>query len=106
MPGKTDTRSVREDLSFDDPWSMEAVIGCSWPPIPSIEMVMNDTLASNEAMQLTEEGRIGTYVYDQEMQRLCVNARALISAAYEVPSLYRESGIAPTSALKYVELVQ
>jgi hypothetical protein len=93
-------------LIFDDSWSMEAVIGCGWPPVPSIDMVMNDTLESNETVQWIEDGRIWTYVHDQETQRLCAKARALISAAHEVPSLYRESGIAPTSALKYVELAQ
>ena len=93
-------------LVFDDGWPIEAVIGCGWPPIPSIDMVMNDSLETNETVQWMEDGRIWTYVHDQEMQRLCAKARALISAAYEVPSLYRESGLGPTSAMKYVELVR
>ena len=92
-------------LIFDDSWPIEAVIGCGWPPIPSIDMLINDAVDPNETVQWIEEGRIWTYVHDEEMQRLCAKARAMISAAYEVPSLYRETGIAPTSALKYVELV-
>jgi hypothetical protein len=92
-------------LVFDDSWPIEAVIGCGWPPIPSIDMVMNDTLDTNETVQWMEDGRIWTYVHDQDMQQLCATARGLISAAYDVPSLYRESGLGPTSAMKYVELV-
>ncbi len=93
-------------LIFDDSWPIEAVIGCGWPPIPSIDMLMNDALDSNESVRWVEEGKIWTYIHDEEMRRLCAKARALISGAYEVPSLYRETGIAPTSALKYVELVR
>jgi putative glycosyltransferase (TIGR04372 family) len=92
-------------LIFDDSWPIEAVIGCGWPPIPSVDMVMNDALEANETVQWMEDGRIWTYVHDRKMQQLCATARALISAVYDVPSLYRESGIGPTSAMKYVELV-
>lgn len=92
-------------LVFDNSWPIEAVIGCGWPPIPSVDMVMNDLLAANETVQWIEDGRIWTYQHDQEMQSLCAKARSLISAAYDVPSLYRESGFGPTSAMKYVELV-
>jgi hypothetical protein len=92
-------------LIFDDGWPIEAVIGCGWPPIPSVDMVMNDYLEMNETVQWIEDGKIWTYVHDQKMQRLCATARALISAAYDVPTLYRESGIGPTSAMKYIELV-
>lgn len=93
-------------LIFDDSWPIEAVHGCGWPPIPSIDMVMNaTTLEPDETVQWIEGGKIWTYVHNQEMQDLCAKARALISAAYEVPSLYRESGFGPTSAMKYVELI-
>ncbi len=92
-------------LVFDDGWPIEAVIGCGWPPIPSVDMVMNDFLEANETIQWIEDGKIWTYVHDQQMQQLCAKARTLISAAYDVPTLYRESGYEPTSALKYVELV-
>lgn len=92
-------------LIFDDGWPIEAVVGCGWPPIPSVDMVMDDSLELNETVQWIEDGKIWTYVHDQEMQRLCATARELIAAAYDVPALYRESGIAPTSALKYVELI-
>jgi hypothetical protein len=68
-------------------------------------MVMNNALETNETVQWIEDGRIWTYVHDREMQQFCTKARALISAVYDVPSLYRESGIGPTSAMKYVELV-
>jgi hypothetical protein len=92
-------------LIFDDSWPIEAVTGCGWPPIPSIDMVVRDSLEPNEMVQWIEDGNIWTYVHDEEMQRLCAKARALIAATYDVPTLYRESGIGPTSAMKYVELV-
>jgi hypothetical protein len=92
-------------LIFDDSWPIESVHGCGWPPIPSIDMVMNSTLEVDETVQWIEGGKIWTYAHDREMQDLCAKARALISAAYDVPSLYRETGFGPTSAMKYVELV-
>ena len=92
-------------LIFDDSWPIEAVTGCGWPPIPSIDVVVRDSLEPNETVQWIEDGNIWTYVHDEEMQQLCAKARALIAATYDVPSLYRESGIGPTSAMKYVELV-
>ena len=92
-------------LIFDDGWPIEAVIGCGWPPIPSVDMVMNDCLEPNETVQWVEDGKIWTYIHDQQMHQLCAKARSLISAAYDVPALFRESGYQPTSALKYVELI-
>ena len=92
-------------LVFDDSWRIEAVMGCGWPPVPSIDMIMNESLEANEIVQWMEDGRIWTYVHDQDMQQLSAKARALISAAYDVPSLYRETGLGPTSAMTYVELV-
>jgi hypothetical protein len=92
-------------LLFDDSWPIEAVMGCGWPPVPSVDMVMDDTLEANETVQWMEDGRIWTYVHDLDMQKLCATARGLISTAYDIPSLYRESGLGPTSAMKYVELV-
>jgi hypothetical protein len=98
------SRGIRY-LIFDDSWPIEAVAGCGWPPVPTIDMVMNDSLEPNEIVQWIEDGKIWTYVHDEKMRRLCADARALISGAFDVPSLYRETGFAPTSAMKYVELV-
>jgi len=92
-------------LIFDDSWPMEAITGCGWPPIPSIDMVLNDSLEPDEVVSWAELGKMWTYVHTSEMRELSARARRLIRAAYEVPSLYRETGIAPTSAYKYVELV-
>lgn len=87
----------------DDSWPIEAP-GCGWPPIPSVDMIMGNPLAPGETVQWIESGKIWTYVHNDEMRELCDRARRLIRAAYEVPSLYRECGIAPTSAYKFVEL--
>jgi hypothetical protein len=89
----------------DDSWPMETITGCGWPPIPSIDMIVNDSLEPDEVVKWAEFGRMWTYVHTPEMRDLCSRARRLIKAAYEVPSLYRETGIAPTSAYKFVELV-
>lgn len=91
-------------MLVDDSWPIEAVIGCGWPPLPSIDMVMSDTLAPGEAVRWVEMGKMWTYVHSEKMRELCARARSLIRAAYEVPSLYRECGIAPTSAYKFIEL--
>ena len=84
--------------------AFEVITGCGWPPVPSVDMVMNDSLAPGEVVRWVEPGKLWTYVHDAEMQALCARARRLISAAYEVPTLYRECGIAPTSSYKFVEL--
>lgn len=91
-------------MIFDDSWPIEAVTGCGWPPLPSIDMVVNNPLAPGEVVRWVESGKLWTYVHSEEMRELCARARLLIKAAYEVPSLYRECGIAPTSAYKFVEL--
>ena len=88
----------------DDSWPIETVIGCGWPPLPSVDMVVNNPLAPGETVQWVEMGKLWTFVNTTEIQELCARARRLIKAAYEVPSLYRECGIAPTSAYKFVEL--
>jgi len=91
-------------ILFDDSWPIEVVVGCGWPPLPSVDMVISDTLNPDETVEWVEGGKKWTYVHNQAMQDLCARARRLIKAAYEMPSLYRETGIAPTSAYKYVEL--
>jgi len=91
-------------MIFDDSWPIEAVTGCGWPPLPSVDMIMNNPLAPGEVVKWVEMGKIWTYVHSEEMRDLCARARRLIKAAYEVPSLYRECGIEPTSAYKFVEL--
>jgi hypothetical protein len=92
-------------LIFDDSWPAEAVIGCGWPPLPSIDMVLNNPLTPGETITWAEGAQIWTYVQTEELEALCSRARSLIKAAYEIPSLYRQSGVAPSSALKFVELV-
>lgn len=88
----------------DDSWPIETITGCGWPPIPTVDMIMGDPLAPGETVNWVEMGKQWTYVHTAEMQDLCAQARRAIRAAYEVPSLYRECGIAPTSAYKFVEL--
>lgn len=91
-------------MIVDDSWPIETVIGCGWPPLPSIDMIMNNPLARGEVVKWVESGKMWTYIHTEEMRELCARARRLIKAAYEVPSLYRECGIAPTSAYKFIEL--
>lgn len=92
------------NILFDDSWPIEVVVGCGWPPLPSVDMVINDTLKPDETVEWIEGDKKWTYVHNKAMRDLCARARQLVKAAYEVPSLYRETGIAPTSAYKYVEL--
>ncbi len=89
----------------DDSWPIEVVIGTGWPPLPSVDMIMNNPLAPGEVVKWVEMGKMWTYVHTEEMQELCARARRLIKAAYEVPTLYRECGISPTSAYKFVEMI-
>ena len=91
-------------ILFDDSWPIEVAYGCSGPPLPSVDMIIDDRLELNEAVEWIEGETKWTYVHDREVSDLCSRARALIRAAHEVPSLYRETGIAPTSAYKFVEL--
>lgn len=91
-------------LIFDDSWPVETAIGCGWPPLPSVDMVTDSPLAPGEAIRWMEGNQLWTYVHTDELHALCTLARKLIRAAYEIPSLYRQSGIGPSSALKFVEL--
>jgi hypothetical protein len=91
-------------LIVDDSWPIESVTGCGWPPLPSIDMVMNNPMAPGEVVQWVEPGKLWTFVNTDEIRELCAQARRLIKAAYDVPTLYRECGNAPTSVYKFVEL--
>jgi hypothetical protein len=91
-------------LVLDDSWPIEAIFGCGTPPAPSIDMIMADDLAIGSTVTWVEGGALHNYVHTSEMHRLCAQARALIKSAHDVPSLYRQTAIAPSSALKFVEL--
>jgi hypothetical protein len=91
-------------LVFDDSWPLETIIGCGYPPIPSIDMVM-ESIAIGERLTWVEGKKLCTYVHTAPMYELCAKARGLIKSVYDVPGLYRETGIAPSSALKIVELI-
>jgi hypothetical protein len=91
-------------LIFDDSWPLETIMGCGYPPMPSIDMVMGK-IAIGERLTWVEGNKLCTYVHTAAMCELCTKARALIKSAYDVPGLYRETGIAPSSALKVVELI-
>jgi hypothetical protein len=91
-------------ILFDDSWPIEVAFGCGGPPLPSVDMIVDNRLGLGEVVEWVEGEMKWTYVHNREMSDLCAHARALIRAAYEVPSLYRETGIAPTSAYKFVEL--
>jgi hypothetical protein len=92
-------------LIFDDSWPIEVITGCGWPPLPSIDMIMDNTPALRETITWAEGSQKWTYTHTEELRALCSSARKLIKAAHDVPSLYRECGVAPKSALKFVELV-
>jgi hypothetical protein len=91
-------------LIFDDSWPLETIIGCGVPPAPSIDMVMED-ITTGDQVTWVEGDTLCTYVHTHAMRELCSKARGLIKSTHDVPSLYRESGIAPSSALKVVELI-
>lgn len=92
-------------IVLDDSWTWGAISGCGGVPLPSIDMVMSDDIAVGEKIEWVEDGVLWQYTHDAEMDALCREARCLIKAAYDIPSLYRQTGVAPTSALKFVELI-
>lgn len=92
-------------ILVDDSWPIEVITGDSWPPLPTIDMIMGDTLDPEESVEWIYASKKWTYVNSRAMSDLCVRARQLIKATHDVPSLYRETGIAPTSAYKFVELI-
>jgi hypothetical protein len=92
-------------LVLDDSWTWGAISGCGGVPLPSIDMLMSDDLKLGDKIEWVEAGQVWTYTHDDEHAELCASARKLIKAAYDVPSLYRQTGVAPTSALTFVELI-
>lgn len=91
-------------LILDDAWPIE-IPGSGWPPTPSIDMILNNWLEVGESVRWIEGTKMWTYTQTDESYRLMETARACIKGAYDMPSLYRQTGVAPTSAGKYVELV-
>src|SRR5256885_5380879 len=69
-------------LIVDDSWPIVVVTGCGWPPLPSVDMIMNNPLAPGEVVKWVEAGKIWTYIHTEEMQELCARARRLIQATY------------------------
>lgn len=92
-------------LVFDDSWSWGAISGCGGPPLPSIDMLMNEDIRVGEKIEWVEAGKLWTYTHDEERSELCCAARKLIRAAHDIPSLFRETGVCPTSAMKFVRLI-
>jgi len=91
-------------LILDDSWSWGAISGCGGVPLPSIDMLMSHDIKVGDKIEWVEAGQLWTYTHDESMSQLCRAARKLIKVACDIPGLYRETGIAPTSALKFVEL--
>jgi hypothetical protein len=91
-------------IVVDDSWSWGAISGCGGVPLPSVDMLMSDDLKIGETVEWIQAGKLWRYTHEEEGAQLCGNARKLIKAAYDIPSLFRETGVAPTSALKFVEL--
>lgn len=89
-------------LMFDDSWPIYAVPRSAWP---SVDMVLDEELHSGAELRWVVGGNLWTYVHDEAMSELCSRARLLIKGAYDFPMLLRETGIWPTSATKYVELI-
>lgn len=91
-------------LIVDDAWPIE-VPGSGWPPIPSVDMILDNWMKVGESARWIEGTQMWTYTQTEETYRLMEAARSLIKGTYDMPSLYRQTGVAPTSAGKYVELV-
>ena len=91
-------------LLFDNSWPIEVINAGGYLPVPSIDMLIGPPLETGRIVKWVESGRFWTYIHDENMQQLCDQARRLIKAAYDVPSLYRETGVPTTSAYKFVEL--
>ncbi len=92
-------------LLFDDSWSWGAISGCGGVPLPSIDMIMADDLKVGERAEWFEDGELMTYEHTAEAAKTLRQAHRLIDRAEDVPVLYRQTGVAPTSALKFVKLV-
>jgi hypothetical protein len=90
------------NLIFDDSWPIFAVARSAWP---SVDMVIDEELRLGTKAQWVEAGNLWTYMHDEAMSDLCLRARSLIKGAYDFPMLFRETGIWPTSATKFVELI-
>jgi hypothetical protein len=91
-------------LIFDDSWSWGAVSADGLPPVPTIDMIMGNELKVGEKVEWVNGDKLWTYTHAEEMDELCNTAKKLIKLAVDIPSLFRETGIAPTSALKFVTL--
>ncbi len=88
----------------DDAWPIE-VPGSGWPPIPSVDMILDNWMKVGESARWIEGTQMWTYTQTEETYRLMETARGLVKGAYDMPSLYRQTGVAPTASGKYVELV-
>lgn len=91
-------------LLLDDCWPID-VPGCGWPPIPTVDMIVDNWLEIGEEFNWVENELLWTYKHTHEAELNMQKAYKLIGNVVEWPLLYRETGIAPTSTGKYVELV-
>lgn len=90
-------------MIFDDSWPLQ-IPGCGWPPIPSIDSLLNNEFESKEKFKWIEGDKVWICKFDERIKKLCRQAKGLIKNAIDLPDFYRQTGIGPVSFQKFVEL--
>lgn len=92
-----------KSMIFDDSWPL-LIPGCGWPPVPSIDSLLNGEFESEEEFKWIEGDKIWICKFNDEVKKLCHQAKKQIKNAIDLPDFYRQTGIGPVSFQKFVEL--
>jgi len=90
-------------MIFDDSWPLE-IPGCGWPPVPSIDSLINNEFKSQEEFQWIEGEKMWICKFTGKAKKLCAHAKKQIKNAIDLPDFYRQTGIGPVSFQKFIEL--
>lgn len=93
-------------LLFDDNWPFCALHFDGWPPVPNIDMIMDETLQEGAEARWMYDNTLFHYVHTPAFVEQCLKARPLIEGVFPLPSVFRETGICCPTVMIYVELKQ
>lgn len=92
-------RGIRS-LVFDDNVPAHALFRDGLPPVPTVDMLFDDSLRDGEILEWVSVGRKFRYIHDAAF---AAHARSLIRRAHKFPELIAATGYAPDTCPTLVE---
>tara|TARA_B100000035_G_C20974122_1_gene542379 strand:- start:160 stop:1092 length:933 start_codon:yes stop_codon:yes gene_type:complete len=90
-----------KNIIFDDNYPIDQIFIDGWPPVPTIDMCMDDMCLKITNLTWLKNNNKYHGTWNSEELKYC---RSLIKRKIDFPSLYKECGYQPGSKMTYVEI--